>query len=335
MSECTKRKLADLSPQAESESVRRKMENVSGIHYCEKIQAIMEDFKVKLGTTLTAMELSGDQPTAGEFKYWIGTMVGTLMGGLENQACVVSDMAMEMSVMREALKVRDKELAGVKTLITDQEKVVKEVAKAKDKVEVKASSKEMEDKLRISTSQFKVMDIEMGKETEDRKEIINLGLAEIRKKLRQDHTKDFDELIKDADVAPLTRKTFKATGKTFFSAPLLFTVQDKAKRWKLEDLLRANKIYPGFHWPQEMINPVKEYRRVLREEGGVNEDSTYIRIRPVERDGRLRIRADTKDKVSTGRFVPRASWAIPPIDPEIRKKARELIVPDWLNASRG
>jgi hypothetical protein len=115
----------------------------------------------------------------------------------------------------------------------------------------------------------------------------------------------------------------------------LFTVQDKAKRWKLEDLLRANKIYPGFHWPQEMINPVKEYRRVLREEGGVNEDSTYIRIQPVERDGRLRIRADTKDKVSTGRFVPQASWAIPPIDPEIRKKARELIVPDWLNASRG
>ena len=104
MSECTKRKLADLSPQAESESVRRKMENVSGIDYCEKIQAIMEDVKVKLGTTLTAMELSGDQPTAGEFKYWIGTMVGTLMGGLENQACVVSDMAMEMSVMRERLR---------------------------------------------------------------------------------------------------------------------------------------------------------------------------------------------------------------------------------------
>jgi len=175
MSESSKRKLADLSPQVESDSARRKMENVSGIDYCEKIQAIMDDVKVKLGTTLTAMELSGDNPTAGEFKMWLGTLVGTLMGGLENQASIVSDMAMEMGVMREALKMRDTELSGVKTLIHEQEKVVKEVVKAKDKVEVKASAKEMEDKLKIATCQFKVMDIEMGKETEDRKEIINLG----------------------------------------------------------------------------------------------------------------------------------------------------------------
>jgi hypothetical protein len=335
MSESSKRKLADLSPQVESVSARRKMENVSGIDYCDKIQVIMEDVKVKLGTTLAAMELSGDQPTAGEFKNWIGSLVHTLMGGMDNQASVVSDMAMEMGVMREALKQRDIEVSGMKTLITDQERIVKDVAKAKDKVEIKASAKEMEDKLRTSISQFKVMDIDMGKETEDREEIVNLGLAEIKKKIRQDHVKEFEELVKDVEVAPLTRKTFKGTGKNYFSAPLLFTVQDKAKRWKLEDMLTGSKIYPGFHWPQEMINPVKEYRRILREEGRVNEDSTYIRIRPVERDGRLRIRADVKDKTSTGRFVPRASWGIPPIDPEVRNKARDLLIPDWFTPSRG
>ncbi len=90
------------------------MENVSGIDYCDKIQVIMDDVKVKLGTTLTATELSGDQPTAGEFKIWIGNLVQTLMGGMDNQASVVSDMAMEMSVMREALKQRDIEVSGMK-----------------------------------------------------------------------------------------------------------------------------------------------------------------------------------------------------------------------------
>jgi hypothetical protein len=84
MSESSKRKLADLSSQVESESARRKMENVSGIDYCDKIQVIMDDVKVKLGTTLAAMELSGDQPTAGEFKNWIGSLVHTLMGGMDN-----------------------------------------------------------------------------------------------------------------------------------------------------------------------------------------------------------------------------------------------------------
>jgi hypothetical protein len=116
-------------------------------------------------------------------------------------------------------------------------------------------------------------------------------MAEIRRKIRQDHVNQFDELVKDVEVAPLTRKTFKATGKNYFSAPLLFTVQDKAKRWKLEDMLRA-----------KMINPIKEYRRILREDGRVNEDTTYIRIRPVERDGRLRIRADTKAQGEHGTF---------------------------------
>jgi hypothetical protein len=335
MSSYLKRKLDNRSPQGESESVRMRMEDATGIDYCDKIQVIMDDTKVKVGTTLAAMELAGDQPTAGEFRGWINSLVSTLMNGMEGQACVVSDMAMEVSVMREAMKVRETELNGVKSMVKEQEAMVKEVVKAKDRVEVRASAKEMEEKLRITTTQFKVMDLELGKETEDRKEIINLGLGEIRKKLRQDHVKQFDELVQDVEVAPLTRKTFKATGKNYFSAPLLFTVQDKSKRWKLEDMLRANKIYPGYHWPQEMVNPVKEYRRILREEGRVNEDSTYIRIRPVERDGRLRIRADTKDKTSTGRFVPRASWAIPPIDPEIRKKARELSVPDWIGPNRG
>jgi len=303
----SKRKLSDRSPQVESGSIRMRMgsEEVSGMDYCEKLQGIIDDVKVKVGTTLTAMELAGETPTASEFKTWIGTMVGTLMNGMDCSFSVVSDMAMEISVVRETLRKKEAEVKEMKDAIRDQDSVVKEVAKAKDRVEIKASAREMEDKLRISTTQFKVMDLDFGKETEDRKEIVSLGVAEIRKKIRNDHVGEFDELIKHADVAPLTRKTFKATNKNYFSAPLLFTVQDKAKRWKLEDILRGSKVYPGFHWPQEMINPIKEYRRILKEEGRIDEETTYVRIRPVERDGRLRIKADTKEKTSTGRFVNR------------------------------
>jgi hypothetical protein len=181
------------------------------------------------------MELSGDQPSAGEFKGWIYSLVSTLMNGMEGQASVASDMAIEIGVMRETMKVREAEVSGIKTLVTEQESVVKEVVMAKDKVEIKASAKEMEDKLRISNTQFKVMDLELGKETEDRKEIINLGMAEIRRKIRQDHVNQFDELVKDVEVAPLTRKTFKATGKNYFSAPpfsLLFRIRPRGGSWR-------------------------------------------------------------------------------------------------------
>jgi len=336
----SKRKLTDRSPQQESESARPRIEKSSkdmdiGMDYCERLSTIMDDVKVKVGTTISAMELAGEAATAGQFGRWMETLVSTLIGGMEQQSSIVSDMGMEIGVVRDMLKKKEEEVRKLKEEVRDQEVAVKAVAKAKESIEIKASSKEMEDKLRIATTQFKLMDVDIGKETDDRKEIIEKGVAEIRKNLRGDAVKDFDELVKFAEVAPLTRKTFKATGKDYFSAPLLFTVQDKNKKWKLEDTLRASKMYPGFHWPQEMVTPVKEYRRILKEEGGVNEDNFYVRIRPAERDGRLRIKADVKEKTNSGRFVPRATWDIPPICSEVRKVAKDYLKPTWAPGFRG
>jgi hypothetical protein len=308
---------------------------MDGIEYCEKLSVIMDDMKVKCGTTFAALEIAGDEVTVGQVSSWMATLCGTLLGGMEQQSSIISDMAMEMGVMRMALSVREKEVKKLKEDFRDQEVAVKAVAKAKENIEIKASAKEMEDKLRTATTQFKLMDVNIGRETDDRREIIEKGVAEIRKNLRADAVKDFDELIKFAEVAPLTRKTFKATGKEHFSAPLLFTVQDKSKKWKLEDTLRASKMYPGFHWPQEMVAPVKEYRRILKEDGGVNEDSSYVRIRPAERDGRMRIKADVKEKTSSGRFSLKAMWDIPPICSEVRKIAKDYLKPTWASGQRG
>ena len=84
-----------------------------------------------------------------------------------------------------------------------------------------------------------------------------------------------------------------------------------------------------------MVAPVKEYRRILKEDGGVNDDNSYVRIRPVERDGRLRIKADVKEKSSTGRFILRAVWDIPPICSEVRKVAKDYLKPTWAAGHRG
>ena len=37
--------------------------------------------------------------------------------------------------------------------------------------------------------------------------------------------------------------------------------------------------------------------------GGLNKDNFYVWIRPAERDGRLRIKADVKEKTSTGHIT--------------------------------
>jgi hypothetical protein len=175
------------------------------------------------------------------------------------------------------------------------------------------------------------MDIDIGKETENRAEILARGLTAIKDRVRSDMQEEWTRLAEGVDVAPLVRKTTKPTGKDYYSAPLLFTVQDKNKRWRMEEILRNSKIYPGFHWPQEMMTVLKDYKTVLKD-NGVNEDTTYVRIRPVERDGKVKIRADTKNKVGSGKFSTRATWDIPPICPEVRKKACDHLKPLWASA---
>jgi hypothetical protein len=125
----------------------------------------------------------------------------------------------------------------------------------------------MEERLKLATTQFKVMDVDIGKETDNRAEIITKGMAAIKEKVRSDMQEEWTKLAEGVDVAPLVRKTAKPTGKDHYSAPLLFTVQDKAKRWRMEEILRNSKIYPGFHWPQEMMTVLKDYKTVLKDNG--------------------------------------------------------------------
>ncbi len=169
------------------------------------------------------------------------------------------------------------------------------------------------------------------KETENRTEIIGRGLAGIKIKVRSDYQEEWNRLVEGVEVAPLVRKTSKPTGKDYYTAPLLFTVQDKNKRWRMEEILRNSRIYPGFHWSQEMMPVLKGYKNVLKD-NGVDEECTYVRIRPTERDGKVRLRADVKDKEGAGKFVAKASWEVPPLCPEVRKRARDHLKPIWASA---
>ncbi len=67
---------------------------------------------------------------------------------------------------------------------------VQDKMEAKDKMEVKASSKDMEERLKIATTQFKVMDVDIGKETDNRTEILTKGMAAIKDKVRSDKEDD-------------------------------------------------------------------------------------------------------------------------------------------------
>jgi len=296
-----KRKQEDRSPQYDDQVRKnRKMGNdmESSFDFCQRMSYIMDNYKTKVSTTLTMAEMESNSG-CGDIKAWMVSLARHHMKGMDDMACMLTEMHEEMDNLNTELKGKDKKIRELQEELAAQDTVVKAVVVTKDKIEVKASSKEMEERLKVATTQFKVMDMDIGK-----------------------------ELVDGAEVAPLVRKTTKPTGKSFYTAPLLFTVQDKTRRWRMEEILRSSKVYPGFHWPQEMMPVIKDYKMVLKD-NGVNEDTTYIRIRPSERDGKIKLRADLKGKEGNGRFVAKAFWEAPPLCPETRKKARDHLKPIW------
>ena len=82
-----------------------------------------------------------------------------------------------------------------------------------------------------------------------------------------------------------------------------------------------------------MIDNVKIFRKVVKDMG-YDDQSHYIRIRPEERDGVWRIRADAKKKNGDSKFVSVASFDIPPLDENL-KNVSGWATPTWTRKTPG
>jgi hypothetical protein len=133
-----------------------------------------------------------------------------------------------------------------------------------------------------------------------------------------------------AKILPVGRKTTKRDtdeGETW-TVPVLVRIEDRETRWKAEDTLRKSNVHPAFHWPQGMLPYVKQYRKDLLD-SGISDKDNYIRIRPEDRFGKLRIRGDVKPKAG-GKFTARAYWDIPPMDAGLLTGNPALTKPQWV-----
>jgi hypothetical protein len=53
--------------------------------------------------------------------------------------------------------------------------------------------------------------------------------------------------------------------------------------------------FSSFHWPQEVMGFINEIRDEVRYQG-YEERDYFVKVRPEERNGEIRIRADVKEK---------------------------------------
>jgi hypothetical protein len=244
---------------------------------------------------------------------------------LTDQGSLISDPIKGMIGLEDRinglLEAKEKDTERIKLLET-----------CRESIELKGSKKEMTEKVAVASKQFKIMDVDFGKEYTDRKVLIATAKEKMAEKIRSDKKSRYEDLVKNALMQVLARATTKRKDQggsnEIWTAPILVTVEDRETRWELEDILRSCHVHPTFHWNREMVGLVKEMRGSIKEK--YPEDKLFIRVRPEERDGRRKIKADVKAREGEGnRFRLGATWDVPPMCANVRKADPGWVKPTW------
>jgi hypothetical protein len=286
-----------------------------------RIQQDADFIKGKIGTAALGIKSDKLVNLGGSLS---NILSETLVAIFERQANTFSDFVNEYG------KVRD-ENQSLRATVEALQEDLESTKASKNKVEFKASKKEMEERVKVANSQFKVMNLDIGRDFADRKAMNEAAKAAMQAKVRSDLRAAYDSKIGAATVRILAKETVKRAhdGKEIWTAPVLVTVQDRETRWEVEDVLRKSKVYPAFHWPREMVDNVRVFRETVQDLG-FSEEEYYIRIRPEERDGQWRIKADAKAKQGNTRFSTVASFDIPPLDDDLKNTVTDWAKPTWV-----
>jgi len=195
------------------------------------------------------------------------------------------------------------------------------------KSHVRESVKEMEGKIRKAMCGVKVGNFNIGQETEDKALIVRKVLGEVRKAASSEEEDQLWKVLRRTRVVVLGKRTEgrREGGQTIQAVPILLQCQDMRDMQVLEGTLKKAGYFPTLHWPEEMLEFVKGVREVVRRRG-VDERECWVRIRPVEEEGRIRIRVDTKAKTG-GRFRLEGVWRCPPLDKEYREEEKGMFTP--------
>jgi len=236
-----------------------------------------------------------------------------IVGHMEAIMSSISDMESQARRQQEAdMMVVDERLDKVVNKVRELDGCCNTLVKGKVEQRNAESKKEMEGKLVAAMCQTKIMDISFNRQLNDKGEIARQAIQIIRDDVRQTEIGWFDKIIRRSRVSVLGKATVRKDNGNgeYHTVPILVSCKDRNEKWDLEGIIRRAGYYPSFHWPQEIMDFVKEARQeVVRL--GYSEEAHYIRIRPEIYEGKVQLRGDVKPK-SGGSFRAKAVWAAPP-----------------------
>jgi len=240
-----------------------------------------------------------------------------LNGELEKVQEKVQDM--EERAQEEKVVIEEK----VKSVTANVDMALDEAVRCR----LKESVVDMEGKMRVAMCGVKVGNLNIGQETDNKALIVRKVLGEVRKAAKREEAGKLDKVLRRTRVVVLGKRTQVRMegGETTQSVPILFQCQDRKDAQVLEGVMKGAGHFPTLHWPEEMMEFIKGVREEVRRKG-VSEQRSWIRIRPVEENGRIRIRVDTKPKTG-GSFSLEGVWKCPPLIQGFWEEVKGLYTP--------
>jgi hypothetical protein len=238
------------------------------------------------------------------FKKELGAGLDLLLEGMREIMNGVSDKVALERRKREAgeMDLEDKldklkeEVTGIKEFNSD---VVKETIKDK----IKNSEREMERKVRDAMCNLKLLDFDFGGEMQDRVSMVRKVARNLREDVHPDSRAHFDRILRRTRIQILGRRTEgrKVRDRTVYTVPVLLECQGRNDASDLDNILKDSGYFSSFHWPQEIMEFINEIRDEVRFQG-YEERDFFVRVRPEDRNGEIRLRAEVKEKtVGDGR----------------------------------
>jgi hypothetical protein len=259
------------------------------------VGALCEEIDKKMRTGMA--ELLNKVPD--ELKETMRNGFEVLLDGLKGVMNGTSDCVAEERKSREADGMRtDDRLKKVEEKMKEMTRAHENVADEQVHSNIRRSEREMEDKVRHANCCLKLLDIDFGKQTEDRMWMVRSVIGWMRDNISNQDVGTYDRVMRRTRVQILGRGTSSVRGnggKTIYTVPILLECRDRTDAGDLDAILRNAGYFSTFHWPSEILDFVKEAREDVRKLG-YEKRSHFIRIRPEERGGSVQIRADIKEK---------------------------------------
>jgi len=227
----------------------------------------------------------------------------------------LSDGIKHERIQRETLELRiEDRLEKLEEKVKELDDVTDSLTTVRIKNRTSESVKEMESKVEEAMCTVKLLDLDIGRATEDKREMVRKTLDLVRSSVLEKDLRWYDIVIRRTRVIIMGKATSRRErgGETVFTVPTLFQCKDRRDTEDLEGMLRGAGFFPAFHWPAEMMDFVGGVREEVKKMG-YSEREYFFKVRPEKRDGCVQVKVEIKAKQGANRFALKGVWACPPL----------------------